>query len=111
MARATYGYTRERGATSKTAAAQTTSYTYDALRELASRGPPTGSAIDYVVDGENRRVGKEVGGTLTTGFLYQDPLNVVAQLDGTGNLVARYVFGSKPNVPDYFTTRRGRSGS
>ena len=38
--------------------------------------------------GENRRVGKEIGGTLTTGFLYQDGLNVVAQLDGGGNPVA-----------------------
>ena len=70
-------------------------------------GPPTGSAIDYVVDGENRRVGKKVGGTLSQGFLYQDGLNVVAQLDGSGNLVGRYVFGSKPNVPDYFTTSAG----
>ena len=58
--------------------------------------------------GENRRVGKKVGGTLSQGFLYQDGLNVVAQLDGSGNLVARYVFGSKPNVPDYFTTSAGR---
>jgi RHS repeat-associated protein len=52
-------------------------------------------------------VGKEVAGTLSEGFLYQDGLNVVAQLDGSGNLVARYVFGSKPNVPDYFTTSAG----
>ena len=67
-------------------------------------GPPAGSAIDYVVDGENRRVGKKLGGTLSEGFLYQDALNVVAQLDGSGNLVARYVYASKPNVPDYFTS-------
>jgi RHS repeat-associated protein len=46
-------------------------------------------------------------GHLTTGFLYQDGLNVVAQLDGSGNLVARYVFGTKPNVPDYYTTSAG----
>ncbi len=50
--------------------------------------------IDYVVDAESQRVGKEVGGTLTTGFLYQDALNVVAQLDASGTLVARYVFGT-----------------
>ena len=49
---------------------------------------PSGTAIAYIVDGENRRVGKQVSGTLTTGFLYKDALNVVAQLDGSGNVVA-----------------------
>jgi RHS repeat-associated protein len=104
---ATYGYTANGELTSKTVAGQATSYTYDALGNLLHVGPPTGSAVDYVVDGENRRVGKKLGGTLTTGYLYQDALNVVAQLDGSGNLVARYVFGSKPNVPDYFTNSSG----
>jgi RHS repeat-associated protein len=104
---ATYGYTLDGELTTKTVGGQTTSYTYDPLGNLLHVGPPTGSAIDYVVDGENRRVGKKLAGTLSEGFLYQDGLNVVAQLDGSGNLVARYVFGSKPNVPDYFTTSAG----
>jgi RHS repeat-associated protein len=104
---AIYGYTANGELTSKTVAGQATSYTYDVLGNLLHFAPPTGSAIDYVVDGENRRVGKKLGGTLTTGYLYQDALNVVAQLDGSGNLVARYVFGSKPNVPDYFTNSSG----
>ncbi len=104
---ATYGYTLDGELTSKTVGGQTTSYTYDPLGNLLHVGPPTGSAIDYVVDGENRRAGKKLGGTLSEGFLYQDALNVVAQLDGSGNLVARYVFGTKPNVPDYFTTSAG----
>ena len=34
-------------------------------------------------------------------------LKVVAQLDASGNVVAQYVFGSKPNVPDYFTNASG----
>ncbi len=33
--------------------------------------------------------------------------NVVAQIDGSGNLVARFVFGSKPKVPDYYSTNAG----
>jgi RHS repeat-associated protein len=104
---ASYGYTLNGELTSKTIGSQTTSYTYDVLGNLLHVGPPTGSAIDYVTDGESRRVGKKVASTLTTGFVYQDALNVVAQLDGSGNLVGRYVFGSKPNVPDYFTTSSG----
>jgi RHS repeat-associated protein len=103
----TYAYTLDGELSSKTVSGQTTSYTYDPLGNLLHVGPPSGSAIDYVVDSENRRVGKKLGGTLTTGFLYQDALNVVAQLDGSGNLVARYVFGSKPNVPDYYTNSSG----
>ncbi len=58
---ATYGYTLDGELTSKTVGGQTTSYTYDALGNLLHVGPPTGSAIDYVVDGENRRVGKKLG--------------------------------------------------
>jgi RHS repeat-associated protein len=104
---ATYGYTANGELTSKAVSGQVTSYTYDALGNLLHVAPPSASAVDYVIDGENRRVGKKVGGTLSQGFLYQDALNVVAQLDGSGNLVARYVFASKANVPDYFTTSAG----
>lgn len=35
------------------------------------------------------------------GFLYQNQLNPVAELDGNGNLVSRFVYASKGNVPDY----------
>jgi hypothetical protein len=81
-------------------------YTYDAFGNLLQVALPS-TTINYVVDGENRRVGKKVGTTLNQGFLYQDALNVVAQLDGSGNVVARFVFGTKPNVPDYYTTSAG----
>jgi len=35
------------------------------------------------------------------GFLYKDQLNPVAELDGAGSVVTRFVYGSKANVPDY----------
>jgi RHS repeat-associated protein len=108
----TYGstaftYTANGELQSKTTAVGTTNYTYDALGNLLHVGLPSGTAIDYVVDGENRRIAKKVNGVITEAFLYQDSLKVVAQLDGSGNLVARYVFGSRPNVPDYYTTSAG----
>jgi len=62
---------------------------------------PDGTRIDYVIDGQNRRVGKKVNGTLTQAFLYQDQLEPVAELDGAGNLVARFVYASRANTPDY----------
>ena len=35
------------------------------------------------------------------GFLYEDQLRPVAELDGAGNVVTRFVYGTKINVPDY----------
>jgi RHS repeat-associated protein len=104
---ATYAYTANGELVSKMAGGQNTSYAYDALGNLLHVGLPNGTAIDYVVDGENHRVGKKVNGTLATGYLYQAALKVVAQLDGSGNVVARFVFGTKPNAPDYYTTSAG----
>ena len=59
---------------------------------------PDGRSIEYVLDGQNRRIGKKVNGVLVQAWLYQDRLNPVAELDGAGNVVARFVYGSKPNV-------------
>ncbi len=46
-------------------------------------------------------IGKQVNGTLVQGFLYQNKLNPVAELDGTGTVVSRFADASKGNVPDY----------
>lgn len=62
---------------------------------------PNGDQIDYIIDGSDRRVGKQINGTQTQGFLYGDQLNPVAELDGNNNLVSRFVYGTKINVPDY----------
>ena len=80
---------------------QTASFTYDVLGNLKTVVLPGGTTIEYVVDGQNRRIGKKVNGTLTTGWLYQNQLTPVAELDGTGAVVSRFVYGTKANVPDY----------
>jgi RHS repeat-associated protein len=46
-------------------------------------------------------VGKKVGGVLVQGFLYGNQLEPIAEMDGAGNLVARFVYASKAHVPDY----------
>jgi RHS repeat-associated protein len=78
----------------------TTHYTYDALGNLLSVQMPGGPLIEYLIDGKNRRVGKKVNGALVQGFLYQNHLNPVAELNGSGTVVARFVYASKANVPD-----------
>jgi RHS repeat-associated protein len=80
---------------------QTATYNYDVLGNLKSVILPGSVTIEYVIDGQNRRIGKKVNGTLVQGFLYQNQLNPVAELDGTGSIVSRFVYGTKANVPDY----------
>ncbi len=79
----------------------TTQYNYDVLGNLRTVTLPNGTFIQYLIDGRNRRIGVKVNNTLVKGFLYQDQLNPVAELDGSGNVVTRFVYGTKMNVPDY----------
>jgi RHS repeat-associated protein len=97
----TYRYTANGELRSKDAGGQTTSYEYDVLGNLKNVTLPDGTSIAYVIDGQNRRIGKKVNGTLVQGFLYQSGLNPVAELDGSNNVVSRFVYGSRANVPDY----------
>ena len=78
-----------------------TSYVYDVLGNLRHVELPDGRKLDYVIDGQNRRIGKKVDGVLKQGFLWQDQLKPIAELDGSGNLVARFVYANHANVPDY----------
>jgi RHS repeat-associated protein len=98
---ASYTYTANGELQSKTVSSQTTTYQHDELGNLQSIALAGGTLIEYIVDGQNRRVGKKVGGILVKGFLYQDRLNPLAELDGGNNVVSRFVYGSRSNLPDY----------
>jgi RHS repeat-associated protein len=98
---ATYTYTANGELLTKTVGAMTTNYTYDVLGNLRNVTLPDTTQIEYVYDGLNRRVGKKVGGVLQQGFLYQNQLKPVAELDGSNNLLSRFVYGTRFNVPDY----------
>jgi len=82
---------------------------YDALGSLTEAGLPGGGVRQYVLDGLERRVMvKDGGGNVRRAFLYQDPLNPVAELapvaGGGGGGVLRvfrqYVYATRANVPD-----------
>ncbi len=100
---ATYSYTANGELQAKTTPAGTTTYLYDVVGNLLGVTLPNGTSIDYLIDGRNRRIGKKVNGTLVQGFLYRDQLKPVAELDGAGNVVARFVYGSSSLVPDYLS--------
>lgn len=96
----TYTYTANGELQNKTVGSQTTTYAYDALGNLLAVTLPDGTQVEYVVDGQQRRVGKKVNGTLVQGFLYADALRPVAELDGSGAVVARFIYATTANVPD-----------
>jgi RHS repeat-associated protein len=81
--------------------ADTTTYSYDALGNLITVVLPDATEIEYVIDGQNRRVGRKVDGVLVQSWLYQNQLNPIAELDSAGNVVSWFVYGSRANVPDY----------
>jgi len=87
---------------------QVTTCGYDVFGNLLRVDLPNGTAIEYLVDGRNRRVGKKIGGTLGQAFLYQGKLQPVAELDGAGNVVAEFVYGTRRNVPEY-VVKNGQS--
>jgi RHS repeat-associated protein len=99
-----YTYTANGELLTKTEAAKTTRYSYDALTNLTQVELPSGDTIEYVVDGKDRRVGKKVNGVLKEGYLYQGDVNPVAALSSDGEVIAQYVYASQDHVPDYIIT-------
>jgi RHS repeat-associated protein len=97
----TYTYTPNGELSTKSGAGQTWTYGYDTLGNLLSVTLPSGTAITYLVDGQNRRVGKRVNGTLVKQWLYKDGLRPVAELNGSGAVVARFVYASDRSTPDF----------
>jgi RHS repeat-associated protein len=96
----TYAYNKEGQCFAQTPAGQTTIYAHD---EFGWRRVilPDDTQIDYLLDGLGRRVGKLVDGTLKQGWLCGPGPNPVAELDDTGAVVSRFVYASRPDVPDY----------
>ena len=96
-----YSYSKNGELTKRAFPLDTTSYTYEELGNLITVVKQGGTRIDYLIDGENRRVGKKLNGVLQKLWLYEDGLRPVAELDTSGNVVSRFVYGSRSNVPDY----------
>lgn len=80
---------------------ETTTYHYDAFGNLTFVTLPNSTQIEYIMDGSNRRIGKKVNGSTVQGFLYRSGLQIVAELDASNNVVSRFVYGTRSNVPDY----------
>ncbi len=95
-----YTYNDHGQVLTKTDVSGTTTYDYDELGNLVSVTLPDSTLIEYVIDALGRRVAKKVNGTLVRQWVYQDALNPVAEYDGSGNLIQRFVYATRMNVPD-----------
>ena len=90
------GSYRKRQSTSRKRATATTVWATCAV------SLPDNTEIKYLIDNANRRIGTKVNGVLVQGFLYdEDHITPVAELDGSGKVVSRFVYASRDNVPDY----------
>jgi RHS repeat-associated protein len=103
----TYTYTAAGELAAKTVGSDTTTYTYDTLGNLRQVVQADGTVLEYVIDPENRRIRKRVNGTLVQAFVWEHALRPAAELDGAGNVVARFVYGTRANVPEYIVKDPG----
>ena len=86
----------------KTVAGVTWTYHYDSLGRLRVAAKTNGPTYEYVLDGEGRRIAKKnrTTGALIKGWVYGKGFSPIAELDGTGAVSARYIYGSRRNTPD-----------
>lgn len=98
---AQYTYAADGRLRTKVEGTESTTYTYDEVGNLISVFLPNGKRIEYTVDALNRRVGRRVDGAVTQRWLYDGRLRPIAELDAAGNVISRFVYGSRANAPDY----------
>jgi RHS repeat-associated protein len=97
---ASFAYDANGDLTTRTDSAGLTSYDYDLFGNLRRVDLPAGDVVEYLIDGQNRRVGRVLNGAVTHKWLYKDQLNPVAELDAAGNVVARFIYGTTYHAPD-----------
>jgi RHS repeat-associated protein len=95
-----FAYTANGELLSKTDSHGTATFDYDELGNLLKVVPADGRTIEYITDAKNRRIGKKIDGVLVQRWVYSGVLSPAAELDGQGNVVARFVYATRPNVPD-----------
>ena len=98
----TFAYSAHGDLQTKTVGAAVTQYVYDEMDNLVTVTLPTATTLDYLIDGANRRVAKRVGGIVQHRWLYDSQVRIAAALDAAGSVTRRFVYGTRPNVPDYY---------
>ena len=78
-----------------------TTYTFDGFGSLTGVQLEDGTSIEYLIDGQGRRVGKKVDGVMDWRLVYRSLLQPVAEVDAAGTVITRFVYATGRNIPDY----------
>ncbi len=97
---ATYAYSGSGDLKLKTSGPDSTKYRYDAFGNLREAFLPNGDHVEYVIDAQQRRIGRMLNGALQKGWLYQSQLTIAAEVDAMGAVVKEFTYGTHVNVPD-----------
>ena len=81
---AQYIYTCNGELSEKIEGTDTAKYVYDYFGNLLTVILPNKDRIDYIIDGQNRRIGKKVNGVIIKKWIYSGQLTPVAELDSAG---------------------------
>jgi RHS repeat-associated protein len=85
----------------------TTRYFFDAFANLMAVRLPDGTVVEYVLDANGLRIGKNVNGAVTRRWIYANNLRIIAELDSTNQITKRFVYATSQNVPEYFVSPSG----
>ncbi len=88
---AQYIYSKNGELQKKIVGEDTTSYTYDYFGNLIKVVLPNRDVIEYVIDGQNRRIGKKLNGAIVKKWIYAGQLSPIAELDSSGNVTAQFM--------------------
>lgn len=100
---ATYTYTASGELATATAGGSVTTYGYDGRGRLVSVALPAGrGTVTYGLDGLGRRITRSLGGAITNRFVYRNALDVAAEVNASGTVTTRYVYGPLSHTPAYF---------
>ncbi len=108
---ASYFYTKRGSLSMKIEGADTTRYTYDLLGNLTKVVLPTGDVIEYLIDGQKRRVGKKLNGRWVQRLLYSTELSPAAELDSADNIITRFGLGFAENGGQIYRVINDHLGS
>lgn len=97
----TYAYDANGRLRERSDATGTTRFEYDEVGGLRSAVLPTGDSVGYVLDPAGRRIARSLNGVVTHRWLWEGSLRPVAEVDSEGEVLTRYVYGLRPNVPEY----------
>jgi RHS repeat-associated protein len=96
----TYAHNADGERTSVTNASTSTTTTYGWKMGRLSTVTMPGTSIAYLYDANGNRVGKKVNGTLTRIYLWAGG-QLVAEANGSGTILNRFVYATRSNTPDY----------